>query len=92
MYKEIKLLKTKKYFIKTKKKMYYILKLWLYVLQTLTLTLCIVDSSFETANYTDSTGIDLELFIEKTLNKNTKDRMMLLKLEQDMINFIRDEK
>ncbi|XP_029370106.1 cAMP-regulated phosphoprotein 21 isoform X2 [Echeneis naucrates] len=43
------------------------------------------DSSLE---YTDSTGIDLNQFIIETLNSNPRDRMMLLKLEQDMIDFI----
>jgi len=38
--------------------------------------------------YTDSTGIDLHQFIVETLNSNPRDRMMLLKLEQDMIDFI----
>ncbi|XP_061786703.1 cAMP-regulated phosphoprotein 21 isoform X3 [Nerophis lumbriciformis] len=41
--------------------------------------------------YTDSTGIDLQLFIRDTLNRNPRDRMMLLKLEQDMIDFITGE-
>ncbi|KAM9737367.1 cAMP-regulated phosphoprotein 21 isoform 1-T3 [Menidia menidia] len=40
------------------------------------------------AEYTDSTGIDLHQFIVNTLNSNPRDRMMLLKLEQDMIDFI----
>ncbi|XP_068603267.1 cAMP-regulated phosphoprotein 21 isoform X2 [Brachionichthys hirsutus] len=43
------------------------------------------ESSLE---YTDSTGIDLHQFIVDTLNSNTRDRMMLLKLEQDMIDYI----
>ncbi|XP_073319052.1 cAMP-regulated phosphoprotein 21 isoform X2 [Pagrus major] len=43
------------------------------------------ESSLE---YTDSTGIDLHQFIIDTLNSNPRDRMMLLKLEQDMIDFI----
>ncbi|XP_045915326.1 cAMP-regulated phosphoprotein 21 isoform X1 [Micropterus dolomieu] len=38
--------------------------------------------------YTDSTGIDLHQFIVDTLNSNPRDRMMLLKLEQDMVDFI----
>lgn len=38
--------------------------------------------------YTDSTGIDLHRFIVDTLNSNPRDRMMLLKLEHDMIDFI----
>lgn len=40
------------------------------------------------AGYTDSTGIDLQQFIVDTLNSNPRERMMLLKLEQDMIDFI----
>lgn len=40
------------------------------------------------AEYTDSTGIDLQQFIVDTLNSNPRERMMLLKLEQDMIDFI----
>ncbi|KAM9340436.1 cAMP-regulated phosphoprotein 21 isoform 2-T2 [Symphorus nematophorus] len=43
------------------------------------------ESSME---YTDSTGIDLHQFIVDTLNSNPRDRMMLLKLEHDMIDFI----
>ena len=38
--------------------------------------------------YTDSTGIDLHQFLVATLNSNPRDRMTLLKLEQDMIDFI----
>uniref|UniRef100_I3J202 R3H domain-containing protein n=1 Tax=Oreochromis niloticus TaxID=8128 RepID=I3J202_ORENI len=38
--------------------------------------------------YTDSTGIDLHQFIVDTLNSNPRDRMMLLKLEQEMTDFI----
>ena len=34
------------------------------------------------AQYTDSTGIDLTQFIIDTLNKNAKDRVLMLKLEQ----------
>uniref|UniRef100_A0A673CB39 cAMP regulated phosphoprotein 21 n=1 Tax=Sphaeramia orbicularis TaxID=375764 RepID=A0A673CB39_9TELE len=47
--------------------------------------LLFLESSVE---YTDSTGIDLHQFIVDTLNSNPRDRMMLLKLEQDMIDFI----
>uniref|UniRef100_A0A3B3RKM5 R3H domain containing 1 n=1 Tax=Paramormyrops kingsleyae TaxID=1676925 RepID=A0A3B3RKM5_9TELE len=43
------------------------------------------DSSQE---YTDSTGIDLHEFLVNTLNNNPRDRMMLLKLEQDILDFI----
>ena len=42
--------------------------------------------------YTDSTGIDLKDFIKMTLNRNLKDRMMILKMEQDLLCFIRESK
>ncbi|NXG41412.1 R3HD2 protein, partial [Psilopogon haemacephalus] len=46
------------------------------------------DSSQE---YTDSTGIDLHEFLVSTLKKNPRrDRMMLLKLEQEILEFISD--
>ncbi|XP_035476377.2 cAMP-regulated phosphoprotein 21 [Scophthalmus maximus] len=45
-------------------------------------------SKESSGEYTDSTGIDLRQFIVDTLNGNPRDRMMLLKLEQDMIDFI----
>ncbi|XP_045444130.1 R3H domain-containing protein 2 isoform X20 [Pipistrellus kuhlii] len=45
------------------------------------------DSSQE---YTDSTGIDLHEFLINTLKKNPRDRMMLLKLEQEILEFIND--
>jgi len=47
------------------------------------------DSSIE---YKDSTGIDLEEFIKTTLNKNAKDRMILLKLEKELCEYIKDPK
>ncbi|MFT7819205.1 cAMP-regulated phosphoprotein 21, partial [Arapaima gigas] len=40
--------------------------------------------------YTDSTGIDLHDFLVNTLQKNPRDRIMLLKLEQEMMDFIAD--
>lgn len=49
------------------------------------------DSSFDAA-YTDSTGTNLEEFIIRTLNKNRNDCAMLLRLENDMISFIKDNK
>jgi hypothetical protein len=49
------------------------------------------DSSVET-QYTDSSGVDLENFIKMTLNKNRNDRVMLLKLENDMIHYIKESK
>ncbi|XP_044027632.1 cAMP-regulated phosphoprotein 21 isoform X3 [Siniperca chuatsi] len=45
-------------------------------------------SKESSVEYTDSTGIDLHQFIVDTLNSNPRDRMMLLKLEQDMVDFI----
>uniref|UniRef100_A0A672KYB7 R3H domain containing 2 n=1 Tax=Sinocyclocheilus grahami TaxID=75366 RepID=A0A672KYB7_SINGR len=41
--------------------------------------------------YTDSTGIDVHEFLVNTLKNNPRDRMMLLKLEQDILDFINDE-
>ncbi|XP_072105575.1 R3H domain-containing protein 2 isoform X2 [Mobula birostris] len=46
------------------------------------------DSSQE---YTDSTGIDLHEFLVNTLKNNPRDRMMLLKLEQEILDFISDD-
>ncbi|KAK2857861.1 hypothetical protein Q7C36_005780 [Tachysurus vachellii] len=46
------------------------------------------DSSQE---YTDSTGIDVHEFLVNTLRNNPRDRMMLLKLEQDILEFINDD-
>ncbi|XP_033216075.1 R3H domain-containing protein 1 isoform X2 [Belonocnema kinseyi] len=46
------------------------------------------DSSTEL--YTDSTGIDLEQFIAETINRNQKDRTVLLKIEKDLIEFTKD--
>uniref|UniRef100_A0A8C2IYL3 cAMP-regulated phosphoprotein, 21 n=1 Tax=Cyprinus carpio TaxID=7962 RepID=A0A8C2IYL3_CYPCA len=40
--------------------------------------------------YTDSTGIDLEEFLINTLKSSPRDRLMLLKLEQDMTDFMTD--
>lgn len=51
---------------------------------------CLPDSSTET--YTDSTGVDLEQFIVDTLHKNHKDRVMMLKIEQDLLSLVRDNK
>ncbi|XP_061678471.1 cAMP-regulated phosphoprotein 21 isoform X2 [Syngnathoides biaculeatus] len=46
------------------------------------------ESGGDGASYRDSTGVDLQRFIVDTLNSNPRDRMMMLKLEQDMIAFI----
>ncbi|KAM6176711.1 cAMP-regulated phosphoprotein 21 isoform 4-T4 [Erethizon dorsatum] len=40
--------------------------------------------------YTDSTGIDLHEFLINTLKNNSRDRMFLLKMEQEIIDFIGD--
>ncbi|XP_076322636.1 uncharacterized protein LOC143231838 isoform X2 [Tachypleus tridentatus] len=48
------------------------------------------DSSTET--YTDSTGIDLQQFIIETLHKNQKDRLTMLKIEQELTSLIKDSK
>lgn len=54
--------------------------------------MCITDSSLDKGTYKDSTGINLEDFIRKTMNKTPKDRNMLLKLETDLTNFINEPK
>ncbi|XP_037086087.1 R3H domain-containing protein 1-like [Pollicipes pollicipes] len=40
--------------------------------------------------YTDSKGVDVEQFLVEALNANIKDQAHLLKYEQDMLNFIKD--
>ncbi|XP_074844294.1 cAMP-regulated phosphoprotein 21 isoform X5 [Carettochelys insculpta] len=40
--------------------------------------------------YTDSTGIDLHEFLVNTLKNNPRDRMILLKMEQEIMDFISD--
>lgn len=47
------------------------------------------DSSTE--HYTDCTGIDLHQFIIDTLNKNAKDRVMMLKIEQELVTLAKDK-
>ncbi|CAL4148681.1 unnamed protein product, partial [Meganyctiphanes norvegica] len=47
------------------------------------------DSSME---YTDSSGVDLQQFIIQTLHKNQKDRMMLLKIEHELVSLVKDSK
>lgn len=51
--------------------------------------LLLSDSSME---YTDSSGVDLQQFIIQTLHKNQKDRMMLLKIEHELVNLVKDTK
>ncbi|XP_037549363.1 cAMP-regulated phosphoprotein 21 isoform X2 [Nematolebias whitei] len=45
-------------------------------------------SKESSVEYKDSTGIDLHEFIVNTLNGNPRERLMLLTLEQDMIDFL----
>lgn len=45
-------------------------------------------SKESSVEYTDSSGVDLQQFLSDTLNSNPRDRMALLKLERDMIDFI----
>ncbi|TSK31381.1 cAMP-regulated phosphoprotein 21 [Bagarius yarrelli] len=47
-------------------------------------------SKESSVEYTDSTGIDLEEFLITTLKSSPRDRLMLLKLEQDMTDFMTD--
>lgn len=49
----------------------------------------ILDSSSE--QYTDTTGVDLELFIPETLNRNAKDRAIMLRIEQELVNLAKDK-
>lgn len=50
----------------------------------------ITDSSTE--QYTDTTGINLGQFILETLNRNTKDRMLLLRIEQELVTLAKDKR
>lgn len=47
------------------------------------------DSSYE--QYTDTTGVDLELFIPETLNRNAKDRAFMLRIEQELVGLAKDK-
>ncbi len=47
-----------------------------------------LDSSTE--NYSDSTGTDLQQFLTDTLQKNKKDRMFLLKIEQELTQLVKE--
>jgi encore-like protein len=50
----------------------------------------ILFSDNNTDMYTDSTGINLKQFIADTINRNQKDRTVLLKIEKDLIGFVKD--
>uniref|UniRef100_A0A1Y1L854 R3H domain-containing protein n=1 Tax=Photinus pyralis TaxID=7054 RepID=A0A1Y1L854_PHOPY len=47
------------------------------------------DSSSE--QYTDTTGVDLEQFIAETLNRNAKDRALMLRIEQELVSLAKDK-
>ncbi|XP_049823795.1 cAMP-regulated phosphoprotein 21 isoform X3 [Aethina tumida] len=47
------------------------------------------DSSSE--QYTDTTGVDLEVFIPETLNRNAKDRALMLRIEQELVTLAKDK-
>ncbi|XP_071103899.1 cAMP-regulated phosphoprotein 21-like isoform X6 [Haliotis cracherodii] len=49
------------------------------------------ESSLDT-QYKDSTGIDLEEFIKRTLNKSVKDKKMILQLARDLKKFVKEPK
>ena len=61
-----------------------------WVCQIVIVTMFQTDVSLD-RQYTDNKGVDLEAFFKTTLNKSHSDRMMLLKLEQEMISFIKDD-
>ena len=48
------------------------------------------DNSFE--QFTDQSGVDLIKFFRETLNKNSKDRSMLLKIEKELHDLATDRK
>jgi hypothetical protein len=48
------------------------------------------ESSITGGFFTDSTGVDLAVFIDATLHKNNKDRQMLLQLEHELRLFVVD--
>lgn len=50
--------------------------------------LSIADNSFE--QFTDQSGVDLIKFFRETLNKNAKDRSMLLKIEKELHDLATD--
>lgn len=52
----------------------------------------VVTGSSMEQQYTDGTGIDLEQFIHDTLNRSQKDRILLLKIEHELISLVRDAK
>ncbi|CAG9763991.1 unnamed protein product [Ceutorhynchus assimilis] len=41
--------------------------------------------------YTDTTGVDLEQFIPETINKNPKDRALMLRIEEELMNLVDDK-
>lgn len=47
------------------------------------------DNSSE--QYTDTTGVDLETFIPETLNRNMKDRALMLRIEEELLSLAKDQ-
>ncbi|XP_065166582.1 cAMP-regulated phosphoprotein 21 isoform X2 [Atheta coriaria] len=47
------------------------------------------DNSSE--QYTDTTGADLEIFIPETLNRNQKDRNLMLRIEEELVQLAKDD-
>ncbi|XP_050296005.1 cAMP-regulated phosphoprotein 21 isoform X2 [Anthonomus grandis grandis] len=41
--------------------------------------------------YTDTTGVDLEQFIPDTINRNPKDRALMLRIEEELIGLVNDK-
>lgn len=60
---------------------YLCLSVWTKILSYL-YTLFVVENSFD--QFTDQSGVDLIKFFKETLNKNAKDRSMLLKIEKEL--------
>lgn len=48
-----------------------------------------IDNSSE--QYTDTTGADLEIFIPETLNRNQKDRNLMLRIEEELVQLAKDD-
>lgn len=59
----------------------------------LTPTIVIIGSILDNSAdyYTDTTGVDLEQFIPDTINRNPKDRALMLRIEEELINLVNDK-
>lgn len=54
--------------------------------------LCCADSSTEQPPTGDSSGVDLPTFLAETVNRNQKDRTLLLRIENDLMTLVKDPK